>query len=198
MAEKEKGGGVHLAVPGDQLNVPDPGGSDDETEGSGLRSISKMYFSSLSSSVSYLLVDKYVVKWGENTPNLGKINYTYFAGLKRRWGRLKEWRALTRRRDTCFDSFGKKPTYLKEWSWRLLTIQTFDRIDEATIIIFCKIFFFRYFCDDTSLHGWSYIPRFSLAGSLGWLHRILWFLVSAFRKFEQFLASVLAMSRACF
>ena len=62
MAEKEKEGGVHLAVPGDQLNVPDPGGSDDETEGSGLRSISKMYFSSLSCSVSYLLVDKYVVK----------------------------------------------------------------------------------------------------------------------------------------
>ena len=62
MAEKEKGGGVHLVVPGDQLNVPDPGGSGDETEGSGLRSISKMYFSSLSSSVSYLLVDKYVVK----------------------------------------------------------------------------------------------------------------------------------------
>merc|ERR1719458_1571161 len=36
---------------------------------------------------------------------------------------------------------------------------------------------FWYFCDDTSLHGWSYIPRFSLAGSLGWLHRILWFLL---------------------
>merc|ERR1719278_806272 len=36
---------------------------------------------------------------------------------------------------------------------------------------------FWYFCNDTSLHGWSYIPRFSLAGSLGWLHRILWFLL---------------------
>merc|ERR1719278_1527181 len=36
---------------------------------------------------------------------------------------------------------------------------------------------FWYFCNDTSLHGWSYIPRFSLAGSLGWLHRILRFLL---------------------
>jgi len=36
---------------------------------------------------------------------------------------------------------------------------------------------FWYFCEDTSLHGWTYIPRFPLAGSLGWLHRVLWFLL---------------------
>jgi len=89
-------------VPGDQLNVPHPGGSDDETEGSGLRSISKM-------------AEK------------------------------------TMRQVERMESFDKTKGYLLRQFW--------------------------YFCDDTSLHGWSYIPRFSLAGSLGWLHRILWFLL---------------------
>jgi len=36
---------------------------------------------------------------------------------------------------------------------------------------------FWYFCGDTSLHGWTYIPRFAGAGSLGWLHRISWFIL---------------------
>ena len=36
----------------------------------------------------------------------------------------------------------------------------------------------RYFCGDTSLHGWKYIPQFAGSGGLGWAHRIIWFLVS--------------------
>ena len=36
----------------------------------------------------------------------------------------------------------------------------------------------RYFCGDTSLHGWKYIPQFAGSGGLGWTHRIIWFLVS--------------------
>jgi len=34
-----------------------------------------------------------------------------------------------------------------------------------------------YFCGDTSLHGWQYIPRFPGAGFLGWLHRAAWFIL---------------------
>ena len=36
----------------------------------------------------------------------------------------------------------------------------------------------RYFCEDTSLHGCQYIPRFAEGGKLGWLHRLLWTIVS--------------------
>ena len=36
----------------------------------------------------------------------------------------------------------------------------------------------RYFCGDTSLHGCQYVPRFAKAGRLGWIHRLLWTIVS--------------------
>jgi len=36
---------------------------------------------------------------------------------------------------------------------------------------------FWYFCGDTSLHGWKYIPQFAGSGGLGWTHRIIWFLL---------------------
>ena len=57
-----------------------------------------------------------------------------------------------------------KPTYTSQRSFTSLLRETLS-------------LFSRYFCNDTSLHGWSYIPRFSGAGRVGWLHRILWILV---------------------
>jgi hypothetical protein len=34
-----------------------------------------------------------------------------------------------------------------------------------------------FFCSDTSLHGWQYIPRFPGRANYGWTHRIIWALV---------------------
>jgi len=49
-----------------------------------------------------------------------------------------------------------------------------EKIDETKGYLLRQ---FWYFCGDTSLHGLQYVPRFSGAGSIGWLHRLAWFLL---------------------